>query len=198
MFSISKQQTLLAAVILATSTGAVAKDISYDFIQGTYNSVDIDNGPDGDGLGISGSFSITPHIAFSAGYSSTDFDLFNGNDVDINEFNFGLTAHTSVAPGTDVFGNFSIVKAEIERSNIFFTDEEDDTGNAITLGLRHMASQQVELDLNFSRVDVFDDAETAIGFGARFYASNKLSLGIAYATGDDVDTLSFSVRYDFK
>ena len=84
--------------------------------------------------------------------------------------------------------------ADIEASDGFTTVSDDDTGNIIGFGLRHMATDVVELNVSFSRVDVFDDTSNTFGFGARFYANEKFSFGIGYATGDDVDALLLNAR----
>ena len=200
MFNVSKQQCLLAAAILVASSSAMSKEISYDYVQGTYASSTDSSIPgfdiDSDGFGISGSFSIAPNVALTAGFAATSFDRILGIDIDTTEFAFGITGHTSVAPGTDIYGNFSIVMADVEISDGFTTFTDDDTGNAISVGLRHAATDVVELEVALSRVDIFDDTSNTFGFGARFYANEKVSLGIGYSTGDDVDTLLLNVRAD--
>lgn len=203
MFNFKKHQYIFAIAVLSTSTVSISKDISYDFIQGTYSSSSVDTGTsvgdiDADGFAVAGSFSVAPAIALSVGFGATSFDRIQGVDIDTTELTFGVTAHTSVAPNTDVFGNFSILKANVELSDGFNTVDDDDTGNVISIGLRHMATETVELAVGFSRVDVFDDTANTFGLGARFYASDKFSLGIAYSTGDDVDTLSLNARIDIK
>jgi len=201
MLKISAQSNLLAFAMLALSSNALSKDISYDYVQGTYSSL-TDSGlgfdVDGNGFAFAGSFSISPNIAVTALFGATSFDRFLGIDVDVAELDFGITAHTSVAPNTDVFGNFSVVNTEIEASDGFTTVTDDDTGNAISFGLRHMASEKAEISMGFSRVDIFSDTGNTFGFGVRFYANNKFSVGIGYSTGDDVDTLLLSARIELK
>ena len=201
MLNIKTKKSLLAMSIMVFSVNAFSKAISYDYIQGAYSSL-TDSGlgfdVDGDGFAAGGSFSVSPNIAVTALLGVISFDRVGGVDLDVSEFNFGLTAHTAVAPGTDVFGNFSVVNAEVELSDGFTTISDDDTGNTITFGLRHMASDSVEIDASFARVDLFDTTGNTIGFGARFYANDKFSIGVGYATGDDVDTLFLNARIDIK
>lgn len=197
----SAKRSLLAISMLALSTAAFSKEISYDFIQGTYSSItDSTLGVDIDGTGFSvaGSVSISPNIAFTALYGATSFDRFLGIDVDATEMDFGITAHTSIAPNTDVFGSFSVVNGEVEASDGFTTISDDDTGHSIVIGLRHMATNNVEIDVAFAQVDIFDDTSNALGLGARFYANEKFSVGVGYSTGDDIDTLLLNARVDFK
>lgn len=193
------QRSILAVAILTASSSVISKEISYSYIDATYASItdsSLNEDIDGDGLGVSGSFSVAPAIALTASFSSTSYDTFQGIDVDFTELTFGVIAHASVAPGTDVYGGFSVLKINSEVSNGFTTIEDDETGNIIEVGLRAMPSDVVELEANLSRVDAYDDAENVIGFGARFYANEKFSLGVGYKSGDDVDVLLFQVRID--
>lgn len=201
MLRISAKNNLLAFAMLTLSSNALSKEISYDYVQGTYGSItDSSLGIDVDGTSfdVSGSFSISPNIAITALYGTASFDRVLGLDIDANELDFGITAHTSIAPNTDIFGNFSVINGEVEVSDGFTTITDDDTGNAISIGIRHMASDTVELNLGFSRVDIFDDTGNSFGFGARFYANDKFSVAIGYSTGDDVDTVLLNARINIK
>lgn len=194
---------ILAVMVLSTPALSIAKDIGYDYIEGTYSSVTIDaeglgSDIDGNGLSVSGSASIAPNVALTAGFSSTNFDEFLGVDIDTTELSVGVTAHTSIADGTDVFGNVSVLKAEIEYSNGFNSIDDDDTGHIISIGLRHAASEVVEIEAGFSLVDIYAESENQFNIGVRFYASEKASLGIGYATADDTDALLLNARIDFK
>ena len=190
---------LIAALALPAS--AISREISYDYVQGTYSSltdsslgIDID----ANGFFVSGSVSISPNIALKALYGTTSFDRVAGLDIDTTEFDFGITAHTLVTPETDISATFSVVNADTEISDGFTTLSDDDTGNAISIGVRHMASDIAELNLGFSRVDIFDDTGSSFGFGVRFYANDKFSVAIGYSTGDDVDTILLNARIDIQ
>ena len=203
MFNIKKQQYILAVAILSASTISISKEISYDYIQGTYASVTIDTKTtagdlDGNGFGFSGSFSVAPAMAINAGYSATSYERLLGVEIDTNSLTFGVTGHTSIAPGTDVLGGFSVLKGEIELSDGFTTFDDDDTGNIISIGLRHLATDKVELEAKFSRTDIFDDTSNTFFLGGRVYASDKSSLAAGYSSGDDVGILLLNARIDFK
>ena len=118
------QQSLLTVAILSASSSVISKEISYSYIDATYASItdsSLNEDIDGDGFGVSGSFSVAPAIALTASFSSTSYDTFQGIDVDFTELTFGVTAHASVAPGTDVYGGFSVLKINSEVSNGFAT-----------------------------------------------------------------------------
>lgn len=194
---------LLVAILLATPLTSFSKEISYDYIEGTYSSLTIDTGTsvgdlDGNGLGISGSFSVTPAIAITAGFISTNYDEFLGVDIDTSEFAVGITGHVGIAPNTDIYGNFSVLKGRIELSDGFTSYDDTDTGNVISAGIRFLATENIELQVGFSRVDIFDESDNGFGGSLRFYASEKFSLAAGYSTVDDVDAFSLNARLDFK
>jgi len=191
MFSHTVQRSLFMAVILVASSNAISREISYDYIQGTYSSVTDSSFPndiDGDRFGVSGSLGVTQNLALTAGFNATSFD----NDLDTSQFVLGITLHAPIAVGTEVVGNLSALKAKIEGTNF----DDSDTGFIAGIGLRHLVTSSVELDAGISYTDVYDDNFTTFGFGARLYANEIISFGIGYATGDDVDTILLNARFD--
>lgn len=63
----SNQQNLLAAALLSISTNITAKGISYDYVQGSYESITDSSIPnndvDADAFGIEGSISVAQYVA---------------------------------------------------------------------------------------------------------------------------------------
>ena len=202
MLKISVQKYFLPIAVLAFSSNVISKEINYDYAQGTYRSfTDSSLGPDIDanGFAITGSFGVTPNIAIAAEYGTRNYDRYLGLDFDFKELTIGLTAHTSIASETDIFGNFSVLKVEGEIDDGFTTTSDDDTGNTISVGLRHMIKNTTELNASLTREDIFDDTNNIFSVGARFYANETFSLGIGYSTGnDDVDAILLNARIDVK
>ena len=201
MLKIFTKTVIVAASILTISSNALAKDISYDYIGVEYDSItDSSLGVDVDGTGffVGGSFSISPNLAVTAAYGTTSYDRVAGLDIDFTELNFGITAHTPLAPNTDLFGNFSVVKVESEVSDGFDTVTDDETGNAISVGVRHMPSDKIELGIKFSSVDLYDDTDSSFEIGAQFYTTEKVSVGVGYVMVVDVDVIVLNARIDTK
>ncbi len=187
---------------IALPSSAMAREINYDYIQGTYRSfTDSSPGTDvnADGFAINGSFGATSNLAIVAGYGTRDYDRHLGLDVNFTELNLGLTSHSSITPETDIFGSFSVLKVEGEIDDGSTTTSDSDTGNTISVGLRHMINNTVELNASLTRENIFDDTIIINSFGARLYASEIFSVGVGYFTGnDDVDAILLNVRIDFK
>jgi len=196
-----KTRCLITIPAVLFAANVYANEISYDYIEGSYQSItdsSLGFDVDVDVFNLGGSFSISDNLAVTALYGSGEYDEVAGFDIEATEFDLGITYHQEVSSKTDVFGNFSIVNAEIEISDGVDTVSDDDTGNIITVGLRHMPSDQVEISGGISRIDIFDDTANSFGFGARFFANESISVGAGYNTGDDVDSFTLSIRSNFK
>jgi len=200
MFSHIIPRSFFMIIIMLLSTNVVSREISYDYIQGTYSSTTDSSLPggdvDGDGFGVTGSFSVIQNLAISVGYEKINFDRHQGVDIDTSQFALGITLHAPIAVGTDVVGNLSAIKAKAEINNGIVTLDNNDTGLVARIGLRHLITREIEIDVNFSYTDVFDNNFSAFGLGARFYVNKQISFGLGYATGDDVDTLLLNARFD--
>jgi len=197
MFGKSLKSVLGGSFLLLMASTSQARDISYDYVQGAYGSVtDSSLGVDidADAFSFGGSFSLSPNVAAVVGFSAADYERVQGIEIDSSDFSFGIVGHQSIAPATDVYAGFSVVLADVEISDGFSTYTDDDTGNTITLGLRHMANESAELGFSFSRSDIADDTSNMIGINLLLHTDEKLSFGIGFSTGDDVDVLGFSVR----
>ena len=185
-------QVLLIAVTLASSSSALSKGISYDFIQGTYVSSSIETSTgtenDGDGLGISGSFSVAPEIAITASYDDEKIDTPQGSDIDSTSLAVGATVYSSGESGTSAFANISALRREVDTTH--------DSGFIMSFGLRHMPGSVLELELNYSSTVIFDDTDHTVGVGARFFASENISLGIGYETSSDIDSILLNARFN--
>ncbi len=194
------QRTVLVAILVASSD-VISKEISYNYIQGTYISTSVDSDAaggdiDGNGFGLSGSFSVAPELAITASYGGRSFDTFQGVDVDSTSLTLGVTFYSSGESGTSAFANISALRGEVESTNGFTTIDDNDTGFIMSFGLRHMATDALELELNYFHTDIFDDTDNTVGLGARFYATEKFSLGIGYETSNDIDTLLLNARFN--
>ncbi len=203
MLKLSKKNIILTIAVTLFANAAYCKDISYDYIQGTYSSVTIDLGGsdwDGDGYGVSGSFSMSDNIALSASYGATNYDTlsdgFDSLGLDTTDLGIGIIAHTKISPTTDVYGGIALINSEVEFTGSVINGSGDDTGNALSVGVRSMVSDKFELNAAATRVDIFDETENSYSFGTQVYVNETLSIGMAYIIGDDVDTLAFNLRVD--
>ena len=79
-----------------------------------------------------------------------------------------------------------------------FHNSESENGYGLTLGLRAMASEEIEIGLGIQHVDIFDGDETVWTMGADYFVSKDVSLGLYYLKGTgDINTVSLNARYNF-
>ena len=197
---LSKKKYLFITLLFATSFNyAYARDLSYNYIAAGYStfedsSLGIDL--DGDGFSFAGAFEINENLAGTASFSNAETDPVLGVTLEQDFTAFGLIAHTPVSPTTDIFGSFRIVMIDVSASDGFTTVSDDDTGNAISVGIRSLVNDNMELNAGFVRIDAFDDSSTSTGFGAKFFISDTAALTADYSTGDDVDTWTFGLFFE--
>ena len=74
---------------------------------------------------------------------------------------------------------------------------DDENGYGLSVGVRSMLTDSIEIDGRLSYIDIADDSETAITLGARYYVNTNFSLGTRYTTREDLDYISLTARYSF-
>lgn len=193
---------LLAIATLLPASNAMSEDISFDYMQIAYISSTVDLGAsidevEGNGIGLALSLSFEPAFAMRLAVSSTTFDTFQGAGVDTAKTTaLGVTAHTPVASGTEIFGNLSVVKSVVTVNDGAVSSGGTDFGGAVAIGLRHRFTEAFEVGLGASHMDVFEGAVNAYEVNTRFYFLKRASVGFGYTASDDLGTLLLSARVD--
>ena len=202
MINSSIYRVLLALAILLPASNATSEDISFDYIQIAYISSTVDPGAsidevEGDGIGFALSLSFEPAFAMRLAVDSTTFETFQGMGVDTSKTSaLGVTAHTSVASGTEIFGNLSIVKAVITVADGAASTSGNDIGGSVDIGLRHRLTEVFEVGLGASHMNVFGSTVNTYKVNTRFYFYKNASVGLGYTESDDVSTIVLSARMD--
>jgi len=186
------QRIFIAAALTALAVPALAAEPRYDFIEGTYESVEIDDSGgnlDGDGLGIAGSFEIGDQLHLFAGYRSFDFDF----GADLDELTVGLGWHPKLTDTTDIVFELGYVSAEASA----FGFNSDDDGYRTSLGIRSMLSPQFELAGRLNYTDVGDGDDTSISGELWYNLNESLALGGGAEFGDDTTIYGVGLRWYF-
>ena len=174
---------------------AIADGLSYNYIQGSYEEVELDisGGPDadGDGYGISGSFEVGESFYVFADYTKADFDF----GVDADELFAGVGYHFGVSDNVDLFTNLSWVRAEVDAPGF---GSVDDDGFGVAVGLRGNVSDLIELVGSVNYTDLGDGGDTtAIAGGVWFNVTDNFALGVEASFDDDLTTYSAAARLYF-
>ena len=100
-----------------------------------------------------------------------------------------------MSQNADFFATLSYVSAEVSASGFGSADED---GFGVSIGLRGMVAEQVELAGSIGYVDLGDAGDgTSIGASAYYNFTEAFALGLFLETDDDVTGYGLSGRFYF-
>lgn len=190
------------AVSEADSSGGINSDISFDYVQATFALTTVDPGDsvteaDGTGFGFSLSLGINKYSAFILSVISTTFDTFQGIEVESSKLTtYGFTAHTLIAPSTEVYANLSLAIANATVPESSSATGGEDYGGVFGVGLRYLVTDKIELELGGSNIEVFDTSVFSYNLETRIYFRKVYSLGVGYVSSENADSFQFHIRMD--
>lgn len=188
-------RSILLIILVAFSASVGAQGLNYNYVQGSYGRVDLDDvgiDVDGDGLGISAMFAIDENFHVFGEYQTADMDF----GVDLNLMELGVGYHTNISPNLDLYANLGYVNIEVDASGF---GSADDDGFSIGVGLRGAVSEAVELFGGLDYVD-FDegDGETRANAGFMLSLTDQLGVGLKATLWDDVNIFQLNGRWYFQ
>jgi opacity protein-like surface antigen len=181
---------VIAAMALGAQTAA-AEGFSYNLIEGSYNTGDIE-GTDLDGFGIKGSWELAPSIFVLGGLQNLDIE---GTSTSYDTLNLGVGMNWALSDNADLFGAATFERVKIGSS---------ESGFGVQAGVRGRVAERLELSaaLKYSDIGDIGDAFTYTA-GGRWYFTPNFALGLDYNKLDlgdanlDGDLFSVAFRYDF-
>ncbi|MEP7702371.1 porin family protein [Paraglaciecola sp. 25GB23A] len=194
-----KKLVLVSALLLAFGPVQASESPRWDSVSISYQSVDVD-GDKLTGFGLSGSKLLAENffVVGSYGSASDDIDVFGANvELDFNTLSLGLGYRYAFSKSSDFFGVISYEDVEVEATYEGNSESNGDNGYGLTVGVRSMLSEKIELSGSIQYVDIADETETAFGVAALYNFTEQFSAGVGYSKADDLDTLSVSAVYFF-
>ncbi len=185
---------IAAVSALAFAAPALADGPSYNYIEGGYQRVEFDDDFsgdfDGDGFGIGGSFALNDQWHLFADYSTADLDF----DVDLDQLRLGGGFHTGLTNNVDFVAEFSYVRFDASAGGF----SVDDDGFGLSLGMRGMAADRLELAGWVDYIDLDDSGDDTSLRGEAWYKfTENFALGFTASAGDDVTTYGIGGRVFF-
>lgn len=185
---------LAAVSALAIAAPALADGVSYNYIEGNYQRVEFDDDfggdPDGDGFGIGGSFALNDQWHLLASYATADLDA----GVDLDQLKLGGGFHTPLTNNVDFVAEFAYVRFDASSGFV----SADDDGFGLSLGVRGMAADRLELAGWVDYVDLDDSGDDTSVRGAAWYNfTETFALGFTAGIGDDVNQYGIGARVFF-
>lgn len=205
----------LALSLHVFSVAAVAdtqRELSYTYIRLNGSTGEIDH-RDSDGFGVAASFAFSDDLYLTAGHTKTDIDLYFAN-VDSERQRLGVGFHAELGNRTDFITEVVYTNAKLtfdqkhtednsggDRASALGEREEDTSGREhgyeLTLGVRTMAGESLELQVGARYIDIDGHTETTGYLAADYFISDKLSLGVGYEKSDNSDAALINARYHF-
>jgi hypothetical protein len=160
-----------------------------------FDDVDVD----GDGLGIRGSFELTPAFHLFASYADQSFDVGAGADVDGQSLSVGAGYAWTLHPQVDLVGNVAYLRDEydVQLSGVGSGSFEDD-GFGVGGYVRGRPIEQLELTGGLNFVD-YDEtgSDTFFTAGARFFFTPMFAAGLDISLNSDNTTYILGGRINF-
>ena len=188
------KRVILTICAIFLTLPALADQPSYNFIQGGYQEIELDigGGPDGDGdgFGVGGSVEFADNWFGFVSYSDIGFDF----SIDLTQIQVGVGWNTPISDNTSFFATAGYAQVEVDIPGF---GSEDESGFALSVGLRSNVSDLIELFGSISYVDLGDGDSTGIGGGIYFNITEAFALGLGIETDDDVTGYGANVRWYF-
>jgi hypothetical protein len=177
---------LWALVSGGFSSSALASDVNYRFVEGSYLlDAELENA-DGDGLRVAGSFRINNEIYAFGEYDTVDLDDIS---VDVDVFKLGVGYIYPLDATWDA--NFSLAYADVDTSLPAYNDG---SGYELSGGVRAMIQPHIEVRAQMNYMDI-DDSDTYFTIGGSYFFQPNLAASIDLDLGADYETLAIGVRY---
>lgn len=183
------RQTLAILLLGVTVSGAaVAGDLRYSFVEGTFSDIDAGNGFDGNALGVSLWRRINDDVFVVGGVQSADLD--GGRDV------LGLSVGAGyiypINQTVDAIGIVSIRNSDVDAPG----GGRSDTGFGLQAGVRALLTPKFQLRGMINYIDVFD-SDTSLTAQGEYYFRPNFGFQAALQFAGDTDAISVGANYYF-
>lgn len=192
-----KKTLITAALAAGLAMPVMAADLSYTYAEIGVSKIDLD-GEDATGFGLKGSVAVHENIYILGSYASAESDddytiLGVTDEITYDSYSLGVGFRTPLSKTVDFTAEVSLVEGELE----FAGTEVDNDGELISAGIRAAVGKNGELNFSVDHARGDDDNETGFSVGGLIGVTEQIDLGLDYGSIDDVDTLTFSARFNF-
>jgi hypothetical protein len=202
----SKKLIPIFAALFVTAASAqnlTANGFSYDYVQGYYESGNINVSAGGytldtdlSGAGAGFSKLLNENVFFTAsfgGASSSSIKINNTSyaiNTDITSTSFGVGYRMPLDAKTDLNVRASSVSTKVELNGYGYSISDTDRVTAVGVGVRYKLSDEVELNAGINSVD----GESSTGFGGAMNLSKTVALIGGYSTSDNSSATFIGLR----
>ncbi len=205
IISLALHLYIFSMTAVADSGANANSDLSYTYVRLNGASGEIDH-RDSDGFGVAASFAFSDEFYLTAAHAKSDVDLYYAN-VDSERQRLGVGFHAALGNRTDLITEVVYANAKLTFDPTHTEDNSDadpaltlggrEHGYELTLGVRGMAGESLELQVGARYIDIDGHTETTGYFVADYFITEKISLGVGYEKSENSDAAQFNARYNF-
>jgi hypothetical protein len=178
------KKLLTAAAFTVATFSAVAENPSFSYLDLGYANWDIDNAGDIDGFEIKGSGDINEHF-----YVAGDYTRLSESGVSIDLTTLGLGYKNN-------FSDTSTFFAEVDYASINPEFGSSEDGYEVTLGIRSMVTNKLELNGAVEYLDINGDS-TSLVLGSAYNFTEKFGMYAHYKVESDINRYALGLRLNF-
>lgn len=189
------KKAYLAAVLASLiSAPVLAQTPSFNYIEAGYFDAD---GLDGFSVDLVRELSDDFVILADFSYAS---ESFMGVDIDATSVAGGVGYRYAISDQTVLVAGPQLIYARVKASASFngqsFSESDSEVGFGLLGMVRHMVTDQFELNGGLQHYNIGDGSSTDAFVGARLHLNEQFSVSASLAF-DDADTVSVGVAYHF-
>jgi len=188
-------RSLVVFMLLLASAVATAQQSGHDYsyLQGSYTKINSDGALDeGDGIGLSLSYGLTPHVHIFGSYLGID----TNSSANADGWKVGMGLNTPLSRQLDVVVRLSYQTTERSLPGPV-GGTYDDNGLGFAAGARYAVTDRIELYGGLDYLDLDSGNETVFDIGLLFSISRAFAIGISTTRDEDVSAWSLDGRLYF-
>lgn len=195
-----KFKTITIVTSLILSSSAIAGSTSWDYIEGGYATLSIEDSGElsPSGVSIAASKLAGEHVFITAGYSLLSDDV-QGVDIEFTQAYGGIGYRFILSDTKDIYTKATYEYVELVGS----LDSQgelaklDDTGYGLAVGFRARMSESFEFDGSVGSININDESEMVITATGFYDITDSTALGLAFRHIEDSSMYNVSLRFNF-
>jgi len=198
-----KSLALSAIAALALAGPAVAGDFSYNTLElgligDSIDDPNGDQGLDGSGMSVSGTWAFSPGLFGFASLSGTDYEYrnYDNQDFTAGQLQLGVGFNVPLTSQLDLVSGISMQRLRLEDQDNYTLNE---SGYGLKVGLRGLVGRRFEWTAGLNYVDYGDNKDdTFWNAGFRYYFTRMFAMGLDVGSTDKNEgNAVLAFRWDF-
>ncbi len=184
--------TLLGCTLLCPALALAASPFNYDYVEINYQHDSLGDGSTANGPGLAVAYTVWSEIQLVGGYARLNTSA-PVSDITNDDYYAGIRGESNFTDSTDFYTDIFFLDNHSSYQNTNSTD----SGYRLALGMRHLFSRWVELDISAGH-NYLNQSSNDGTVGLLFNATRWLAVGVSYSHNSIINnTGSLRVRAYF-